>query len=680
LIGYSLGKDKKSSRRDADKRDEGRRRSKVLSSNDIAIIRRVLGYAASFKLRIIGALLVGMLASALTAINLVALIPILSIMFEDPATYDQKVAIAREKLALVEDEMIGEGSLIRRTQLKVEQFKVQVEIQWKDWIRRKQDDAIYLMALFLVLAQVLKNGLEFLSKYTLQKSFYYAVLRIRTDLYARCLQLDLQQFTRYTSGELISRLNNDIRAVRNVFTTMVGDIVLAPFTIFSLLGVLFLLNWKMTLIVLVGLPLIVLPIAAVGKLLRGMGRKDEEEDARILAYTQETLIGMPVVKSFGTEERETIKFKQLSREMAKRQVRREKMRLYGDPAVEILASIAMAGVICLGAYLVLKSSSASMSPAAFLIYLGILTRFYPPIKRMSGTYVKLQKALANAERIFEVIDTNPLIVDAPDAIELPPFEKEIRFEHVTFSYGADRRPALIDFDLVIPKGKKIAIVGETGAGKSTVIRLLPRLYDPNSGRLLIDGHDLRQVTKASLRRQLAVVTQESILFNDTIYNNIAYGRPSASREEVLRAAEDALVMEFANELPQGIDTRIGERGGQLSGGQKQRITIARALVTNAPILILDEATSALDNVSEALVQKAIEHAMADHTVIVIAHRLSTIRRADEILVMDAGHIVERGTHDELMAQGGTYHDLVTRPHQTDEDPAPLRKLPPIASQ
>jgi subfamily B ATP-binding cassette protein MsbA len=557
---------------------------------------------------------------------------------------------------------------------------VQVEIQWKDWIRRKQDDAIYLMALFLVLAQVLKNGLEFLSKYTLQKSFYYAVLRIRTDLYARCLQLDLQQFTRYTSGELISRLNNDIRAVRNVFTTMVGDIVLAPFTIFSLLGVLFLLNWKMTLIVLVGLPLIVLPIAAVGKLLRGMGRKDEEEDARILAYTQETLIGMPVVKSFGTEERETIKFKQLSREMAKRQVRREKMRLYGDPAVEILASIAMAGVICLGAYLVLKSSSASMSPAAFLIYLGILTRFYPPIKRMSGTYVKLQKALANAERIFEVIDTNPLIVDAPDAIELPPFEKEIRFEHVTFSYGADRRPALIDFDLVIPKGKKIAIVGETGAGKSTVIRLLPRLYDPNSGRVLIDGHDLRQVTKASLRRQLAVVTQESILFNDTIYNNIAYGRPSASREEVLRAAEDALVMEFANELPQGIDTRIGERGGQLSGGQKQRITIARALVTNAPILILDEATSALDNVSEALVQKAIEHAMADHTVIVIAHRLSTIRRADEILVMDAGHIVERGTHDELMAQGGTYHDLVTRPHQTDEDPAPLRRLPPIASQ
>jgi subfamily B ATP-binding cassette protein MsbA len=680
LIGYSLGKDKKSSRRDADKRDEGRRRSKVLSSNDIAIIRRVLGYAASFKLRIIGALLVGMLASALTAINLVALIPILSIMFEDPATYDQKVAIAREKLALVEDEMIGEGSLIRRTQLKVEQFKVQVEIQWKDWIRRKQDDAIYLMALFLVLAQVLKNGLEFLSKYTLQKSFYYAVLRIRTDLYARCLQLDLQQFTRYTSGELISRLNNDIRAVRNVFTTMVGDIVLAPFTIFSLLGVLFLLNWKMTLIVLVGLPLIVLPIAAVGKLLRGMGRKDEEEDARILAYTQETLIGMPVVKSFGTEERETIKFKQLSREMAKRQVRREKMRLYGDPAVEILASIAMAGVICLGAYLVLKSSSASMSPAAFLIYLGILTRFYPPIKRMSGTYVKLQKALANAERIFEVIDTNPLIVDAPDPIELPPFEKEIRFEHVTFSYGADRRPALIDFDLVIPKGKKIAIVGETGAGKSTVIRLLPRLYDPNSGRVLIDGHDLRQVTKASLRRQLAVVTQESILFNDTIYNNIAYGRPSASREEVLRAAEDALVMEFANELPQGIDTRIGERGGQLSGGQKQRITIARALVTNAPILILDEATSALDNVSEALVQKAIEHAMADHTVIVIAHRLSTIRRADEILVMDAGHIVERGTHDELMAQGGTYHDLVTRPHQTDEDPAPLRRLPPIASQ
>jgi len=347
----------------------------MLAPDDYAIIKRVLAYAVPYRGRIILALLVGMVAGILTAVNLVALIPVLTILFEDPKGYEERVAATKADIVVLEEKLAAEPSFFKRQELRVDILKKNVDANWKGWVREKQEDAIYIMALVLVLAQVVKNMLDFWSKYMLQKSFYMAVVRIRSDLYERCIKMDMPQFSRYLSGELISRLNNDIRAVRQVFTTMVGDVVLAPFAVLSLLGVLFFLNWRMTLIVLIGLPVIVLPIAALGKWLRTMGKKDEEEDARLLSYTQETLMGLAVVKAYGAEKREVDKFWGLSRDVAKRQIRREKMRLWGDPAVEIVASIAMAGVMCVGAYLVLKSSNAGMTPAAFLVYLAILTRF-----------------------------------------------------------------------------------------------------------------------------------------------------------------------------------------------------------------------------------------------------------------------------------------------------------------
>ena len=449
-----------------------------------------------------------------------------------------------------------------------------------------------------------------------------------------------------------------MRQVRVVFTSMVSDSVLAPFSILALIGSMVYLNWQLTIIVFFGMPLIVVPIAVIGKKLRMMGKKDEEEDSKLLDFTQEAIQGLMIVKAFAGEQREATRFQKASLEMARRQVWREKFRLYAEPFVEITASIAMALVVCMGAYVILKSDHASMSNAEFITFLFILTRFYPQFKKISTIYVKLQKSLASADRIFDIIDLPEAVAEKPDAVPLATFSDRIEFDRVAFRYSTDKPTALSNFSLTIPKGRKIALVGRTGAGKSTVARLLPRFYDASEGRILLDGTDVRDVTLKSLRQQIAVVSQETILFNSTIRENISYGKPGATLDEVRAVANAANADEFIDKLPKGYDTRIGERGGQLSGGQRQRLAIARALLADTPILILDEATSALDNESEALVQAAIEKLMENRTVIIIAHRLSTVRKADEIIVMEDGHDVERGSYEALQAARGKFYELL----------------------
>ncbi len=633
-------------------------RKRRLQLSDWGTVRRVLVFARPFRTHIIAALAVGVVAGFLTALNLMALIPVLDIIFDEKT--EEKLAAVDRRIDELASRVEAQQNVFLRFEPWIEMKKDELRYSWTAWVLDQQERVIYIMAGLLVTAQIIKSLLQYVSRYVLQRSFFLAVLGMKKDLYRRCLALDLPQFQKLTSGDLISRLNNDMRAVRQVFTSMVGDILLAPITILFLIVAMFILNWQLTLIAMVGLPLVVFPITYFGRRLRKMGRRDEEEEAKVLDFTQETIQGLMIVKAFAGERREIRKFSEMTRHIAQRQIRRERVRLYGEPFVEITASFAMAIVVCVGAYLIMKSDAAGMSPTEFLVYLAIMSRFYPPVKRISNTFIKAQKGLASAERIFEIIDLQPAIVQKPGARDLAPFSSRIEFENVSFAYEKDGEPALKDFNLVIPKGRKVAFVGKTGAGKSTVARLIPRFYDVTEGRILIDGHDIRDVTFRSLRRQIAVVSQETILFADTVLNNIRYGRVDATLEEVEAASRAAHAHEFIERLPLGYDTHIGERGGQLSGGQRQRIAIARALLANTPILVFDEATSALDNESEALVQDAIDRLMRNRTVVVIAHRLSTVRKADEIVVLERGEIVERGTHGSLLEKSGRYAELLQR--------------------
>ncbi|MCC6545727.1 ABC transporter ATP-binding protein [Candidatus Sumerlaeota bacterium] len=639
------------------------RKRRPLTRRDWFTVVRVLGYAHPYRKRIIVALVIGLVASLFTSLNLMALIPVLDVMIESKG--EESLVKIEAQISKYQKELGSQDTLSEKVQPYLDLQRNRLRLAWTRWVLDHPETAISWMAAVLVLAQILKSVLEFNSKYRLQKSFYLSLVRLRTHLYTRCVALDLPSFDKITSGNLLARLNNDMRAVKQVFTSAVGDVMLQPFTALFLFVSLLILNWQLTLIVMVGMPVIVLPISYVGKRLRTMGKKDEEEDAKLLDYTQETLQGLMIVKAFNGEEREVEKFDTLSTEMAKRQIRREKFRLYGEPFVEITASIAMAAVLCVGGYFILKADDASMRATEFLIYLVILSRFYPPIKSVSNMFIKLQKALASADRIFEIIDTPADIREKPGAVAIRPIQEQIEFRDVTFSYAPGKPSVLNNFSLTIPKGKRIALVGKSGAGKSTVSKLLPRLYNLNSGAILIDDIDISEGTLASLRGQLAMVSQDTILFNDTVANNIRYAKPGATLDEVMEAAKSAYAHEFIERLPHGYETVVGERGNQLSGGQRQRLAIARALLADTPILILDEATSALDPESEAIVQRAIEKLMEHRTSIVIAHRLSTIRKADEIIVMHEGRIAERGTHSELVAQEGRYYDLLQQ-HEFEE--------------
>jgi len=413
-------------------------------------------------------------------------------------------------------------------------------------------------------------------------------------------------------------------------------------------------DWTLALIAMLVFPLVIYPIARFGRKMRHASSDGQVSMGELTSLVEETVGGIRVVKAFGMEDYERGRFHRFTGDFLHHQMRIFRAQALSFPIMELLAGFGIAGVLLYGG---LRVASGATTAGTLVSFLAALIMLYEPVKRLSRANNEIQQGLAASERVFDILDEPVAVEDAPDAINLPDFSKEIRFDHVALQYVGTDKQVLSDVCFDVHAGEVVALVGRSGAGKSSLVNLLPRFMDVTGGAVLIDGHDVRKLTQSSLRAQMAMVTQEVILFNDTVLSNIAYGLESVDRERVEEVAKAANAHKFITKLPKGYDTLIGERGVILSGGQRQRLSLARALLKDAPILILDEATSSLDTESERLVQQAIDRLMQGRTVVVIAHRLSTIRHADRIVVLDDGNIAQMGTHSELLEQGGLYAEL-----------------------
>ncbi|MFA6218053.1 MAG: ABC transporter ATP-binding protein [Candidatus Omnitrophota bacterium] len=508
------------------------------------------------------------------------------------------------------------------------------------------------MAVGVLILFLFKGLFGFLQNYFMSDIGQLVVRDIRAKLYAKLQTLSLDYFKKKRSGELISRITNDVKLVENAVSYGSTDLIYQSLQVVLFTFLIFFINTRLAFTALVLLPLISLPILKVGKVLRKLSRRSQETMADINSLLFETIVGTRIVKAFNMEHYEVRKFNQVNHNYYRISMKSIKRILLLGPFTELLGCLAGLFVLFWGGREVIDGK---ISFGVFGLFLGSLFSLVRPFKKLSSVNSINQQAVAAGTRIYEVLDALPTVVEKKNSQELLDFKESIIFENIVFNY--ESQEILKDINLKVKKGEVLAIVGPSGSGKTTLVDLIPRFYDPKHGRILLDDFDLRDVNIKSLRKLIGIVTQETILFNDTIRANIAYGRPHASREEVERAAIQAHADEFIKNLPVGYETYIGDRGTKLSGGERQRLSIARALLKDPPILILDEATSQLDTESERLVQEALNRLIHGRTVFVIAHRLSTIRHANRIMVLNEGRIVQVGTHQELLSKGGLYKKL-----------------------
>ena len=516
-------------------------------------------------------------------------------------------------------------------------------------------EGVTLMAWGIVGVYVIKGIGSYVSSYVMVGVGQRVVMDLRNALYRHILGQSAAFFARRTTGQLMSRIGNDVAQVQQAVSETIGDLARESLTAVLLAGYLFYLDPRLTLSTLIVAPLIVYPLVRLGWRVRKTTRRSQEALEHLSHLTVEAFTGHRIVKAFGTEAHEGEKFGRAAHSLYRTNMKVTAALSSLPPLMELIGGVGMAIALIYGARQV---STNQMTEGAFFSFMAALLLMYGPAKKLSRVNANLQQAMAASERIFEMLDTHTEVKERADAPALRPFQSTIEFHEVAFAYEDGNAHILKDVSLNIRAGQMIAIVGRSGAGKTTLVNLLPRFYDVTGGAILIDGVDVRDVALASLREQIGIVTQETVLFDDTIANNIAYGSRGVSPRAIEAAARAANAHDFVTALPQGYVTMIGERGQRLSGGQRQRIAIARALLKNAPILVLDEATSALDTESEQLVQAALSNLMMNRTSFVIAHRLSTIRRADAIVVLDRGRVAEIGKHDELLARpDGTYATL-----------------------
>jgi subfamily B ATP-binding cassette protein MsbA len=605
----------------------------------LRILRYVRPHAGLFSLAIVGMAV----WAALDAFSYTLLIPFLRVLFNQG------------------DALGGLDTFLSPTAGPVVQFLRQA-VGWAI-TGREPMSALRNVVLFLFVVYAVKNVAYYVSQVSVAVVEGRVTRDMRNDIYGHLLRLGFPFFQRTRAGQIISRVTNDVEQMRSLATSnlakLMWELMQAIFALVVMLGI----SWKLTLVAALFMPPMLGLWARLRKRLRRGVLKVLDAVGETASHIQETVSGIRLVKASGAEGWEEERFRKLTRGQYRAWVKNERWRRFFTPATEMITAVSILAMLWYGSYLVLYEKS--MIPETFIAFLLFAGKLMSPVKFLAQFPATVQPGLAAADRAFELIDAPVEVFDAADALPVDGFRQAVHFEGVGFHYAADA-PVLHDIDLTIRPGEVVALVGPSGAGKSTLADLLPRFYDPTSGRITLDGRDVRTLKLAELRGLLGIVTQETILFHDTVRSNIAYGRTDASQAEVEAAARAANAHEFIAHLPEGYDTVLGEKGTRLSGGQRQRIAIARALLRNPPILILDEATSALDTESERLVQQAIEQLMEERTVLVIAHRLSTVRRADQILVLEAGRIVERGTHDELVTRNGLYRRLYDMQFGADE--------------
>ena len=604
---------------------------------------RVLSYIKPFRKHLAASIVFTILYAVLNGASVTLTIPLLDTLFGQSQT--------------VPTERVIQKTIKTPALSVVDNLEETITTTFKEIVfSGTQNQIIFKICLLLFIAFSLKNIFGYLQSYYLAFVEQGMIRDLRNEAYFHLHKLPMSYFKNEKTGNLISRVTNDVYAVQTSVSAVFLNMVREPFSILVFLLIALTISWRLTLFSLLVLPLSAGIIGWIGLKLRKQTSILQGKMSEITTTLHETITGVKIVKAFGMEDYENKKFSAQTFSFFKTILKINRIRNAAPHITEVLSVVVGCVMIYFGGQLVLVEKTLNASE--FITFLLAIFQMMPPIKELSSVNNRIQESSAAAERVFEILDTEPRIKNVETPVAKNDFEHQIEFENVSFHYDDSDELILESLNITVEKGKVLAIVGSSGAGKTTMVDLIPRFYDPTSGRIILDGTDLKEVRIEDIRKLMGIVTQETILFNETVRSNISYGIEKCSEEKIIAAAKAANAHNFVLELPNGYDTIIGEKGTKLSGGQRQRLSIARALLKNPPIMILDEATSALDNESEVLVQEAIERLMAERTTFVIAHRLSTIRNADRIIVLDKGKIVQDGKHDDLLAQeSGIYRKL-----------------------
>lgn len=610
--------------------------------NFFGVLKYIKGYWRYASLNV----LFNILSVVFNLFSLLSIIPLLQLLFNsDNNIYTSTVAAGPPEF----------GYSINNL-LQLVNYKFSVYILGCETVAQGRMNVLVWICVGIIIIFFFKSISRYLAMFFLAVIRNGVVRDFRNAMYKKCLRLPLSWYSNERKGDIMSRVTSDLHEVEWSVMASLEMTFREPITIIAVVVLMVMMSWQLTIAVIISTPIIAFVLSVIAKSLKRSSGKAKEKHGNLLSYLEEMLGGLRIIKGFNAEKKMSAQFESENQEYTRIMVRNYRKVDLASPLSEFLIVIVVAGVLYYGGSLVINEQT--MEGSFFVGYLMIFFQLITPVRQFTGAYYNVQKGLASMERINVILNAEETISDVANPQKLAEFKNEVEYRNVTFGYSrGDEGHALRNINLTVKKGKSIALVGQSGSGKTTLADLLPRFYDPTEGTVLVDGIDIRQLGMNNLRSLMGIVSQESILFNDTVFNNIAFGVDNVTAQQVEDAAKIANAHDFILEMPNGYQTNIGDRGSKMSGGQRQRISIARAVLKNPPILILDEATSALDTSSERLVQEALNNLMRNRTSIIIAHRLSTIQHADEIIVLQKGEIIERGSHQTLLEQDGAYKKL-----------------------